>query len=98
MTRVELNDFSKQAEAFLSANLPRKEVTKAFVWGEGSDNVSMFEEKTREAEQEMVSTAKAWRTKKFDAGFGWITGPKEFGGAGLTAAHDRAYAAVESNY
>ena len=98
MTRVELNDFSKKAEAFLSANLPRKEVTKAFVWGEGSDNVSMFEEKSREAEQEMVATAKAWRTKKFDAGFGWITGPQEFGGAGLTAAHERAYAAVEANY
>ncbi|MFM7046459.1 MAG: acyl-CoA dehydrogenase family protein, partial [Actinomycetota bacterium] len=95
---MELNDFTKQAEAFLSANLPRKEVTKAFVWGEGSDNVSMFEEKTREAEQEMVVTAKEWRTKKFDAGFGWITGPKEYGGAGLTAEHERAYAAVEANY
>jgi acyl-CoA dehydrogenase len=95
---VEVQQFTKQAEEFLSANLPRKEASKAFVWGEGSDNVSMFEEKTREAEHEMVVHAKAWRTKKFDAGFGWITGPKEFGGAGLTAAHERAYAAVEANY
>jgi acyl-CoA dehydrogenase len=95
---VEVQQFTKQAEEFLSANLPRKEASKAFVWGEGSDNVSMFEEKTREAEHEMVVNAKAWRTKKFDAGFGWITGPKEFGGAGLTAAHERAYAAVEANY
>ena len=98
MTGVEVQQFTKQAEEFLSANLPRKEASKAFVWGEGSDNVSMFEEKTREAEHEMVVHAKAWRTKKFDAGFGWITGPKEFGGAGLTAAHERAYAAVEANY
>ena len=98
MTGVEIQTFTKHAEEFLQANLARKEATKAFVWGEGSDNVSMFEEKTREAEQEMVATAKAWRTKKFDAGFGWITGPVEFGGAGLTAAHERAYAAVEANF
>lgn len=95
---MEVQQFTDLAEKFLQANLPRKEAAKAFVWGEGSDNVSMFEEKTREAEQEMVATAKAWRTKKFDAGFGWITGPKEFGGAGLTAAHERAYAAVEANF
>ena len=98
MIDVELDTFTKAATAFLDANLPRKEATKAFVWGEGSDNVSMFEEKSREAEHEMVATAKEWRTKKFDAGFGWITGPKEFGGAGLTAAHERAYAAAEANF
>ena len=95
---MELNEFTQRATKFLDANLPRKEAARAFVWGEGSDNMSMFEEKSREAEQEMVETAKAWRTKKFDAGFGWITGPTQFGGAGLTAAHERAYAAVEANY
>ena len=95
---MELNEFTQRATKFLDANLPRKEAVRAFVWGEGSDNMSMFEEKSREAEQEMVETAKAWRTKKFDAGFGWITGPTQFGGAGLTAAHERAYAAVEANY
>jgi len=98
VSRVELNEFTQRATKFLDANLPRKEAARAFVWGEGSDNMSMFEEKSREAEQEMVETAKAWRTKKFDAGFGWITGPTQFGGAGLTAAHERAYAAVEANY
>ncbi|MFZ9075895.1 MAG: acyl-CoA dehydrogenase family protein [Ilumatobacteraceae bacterium] len=95
---MELNEFTQKATAFLDATLQRKEPAKKFVWGEGSDNVSMFEEKSREAEQEMVTTAKEWRTKKFDAGFGWITGPKEYGGAGLTAEHERAYAAVEANY
>lgn len=95
---MDISDFTNKATAFLDANLPHKEPTKAFVWGEGSDNVSMFEEKSRDAEQEMVATAKAWRTKKFDAGFGWITGPTEYGGAGLSAAHERAYAAVEANY
>lgn len=95
---VELTEFTQKATAFLDANLPRKEAAKKFVWGEGADTVSMFEEKSREAEQEMVVTAKEWRTKKFDGGFGWITGPTEFGGAGLSPAHERAYSAVEANY
>ena len=95
---MEITEFAQQAKAFLDANLEPKETDKKFVWGEGSDNMSMFEEKSRAAEQEMITDAKAWRTKKFDAGFGWITGPREFGGAGLTASHEKAYAAVEANY
>jgi len=95
---VEITEFTQQATTFLDANLERKEAEKKFVWGEGSDTMSMFEEKSREAEKEMVHLAKAWRTQKFDAGFGWITGAKEFGGAGLTAAHEKAYASVEANY
>jgi len=95
---VELDDFTKRATAFLSDSLPRKEATKAFVWGEGSDNMSMFEEKSREAEKEMVAAEKAWRKKKYDAGFGWITGPTQYGGAGLTAAHERAYQTAEAGF
>ena len=95
---MDLEQFTARANAFLADHLPRKEATKAFVWGEGNDNVSMFEEKSRRAEEEMVASEKEWRRKKFDAGFGWITGPTEFGGAGLTAAHERAYAAAEANY
>ncbi|MFM7892904.1 MAG: acyl-CoA dehydrogenase family protein, partial [Actinomycetota bacterium] len=95
---MELDDFTKRATAFLSDSLPRKEAAKAFVWGEGSDNMSMFEEKSREAEKEMVATEKAWRKKKYDAGFGWITGPTQYGGAGLTAAHERAYQAAEAGF
>ncbi|MFM8387657.1 MAG: acyl-CoA dehydrogenase family protein, partial [Actinomycetota bacterium] len=41
---------------------------------------------------------KAWRRKKFDAGFGWITGPTEYGGAGLTPAHERIFNRLESEY
>lgn len=95
---MEVNEFTQHATKFLDDNLPRKEAAKKFVWGEGADNVSVFEEQSREAERDMVAVAKAWRTKKFDAGFGWITGPKQFGGAGLTAEHERAYAAAETNY
>ncbi len=37
-----------------------------------------------------LAAAKAWRAKRFDAGLGWITGPKEYGGRELPGAYDRA--------
>ena len=46
----------------------------------------------------MVARAKKWRQQKFDAGFGWITGPTQYGGAGLTNEFEKAYNKVESQY
>ena len=91
-------EFTASATKFLDANLDRKEAEKTFVWGEGSDKVNVFEERTRQQELEMLEESKAWRRKKFDAGFGWITGPTEYGGAGLTPAHERIFNRLESEY
>ena len=93
-----IEEFTASARAFLDANAPRREEAKAFTWGEGSDNVAMFEERDREAEMEVVRQAKDWQRTRFDHGFGWITGPVEYGGAGLTPAHERAYLSVEREY
>jgi acyl-CoA dehydrogenase len=49
----------------------------------------MFEERDRDAERAGLARAQAWRAQRFDAGLGWITGPAEYGGRGLTAAHQR---------
>jgi len=32
-----------------------------------------------------VAGAKAWQKVRYDNGFGWITGPSEFGGRGLSS-------------
>ncbi len=98
MADITLEAFEENARAFLEANSTRKETDKKFVWGEGQDKVAMFEEKDKETETRDVAAACAWRQKKFDAGFGWITGPETYGGAGLTSAHERAYQRVESQY
>ena len=97
-TSFSVEEYSVKARAFLDANAERKEIKKKFVWGEGSDNVSMFEERNRESELEMLRRAKEWQAKRFDNGLTWITGPTEYGGAGLTNAHERAYNAVEREY
>ena len=89
--QISVEEYAAKARVFLDANAEKKESRKKFVWGEGSDNVSMFEERSKEAEEDMLRRAKAWQAKRFDNGFAWITGPTEYGGAGLTVAHERAY-------
>ena len=98
MSQPTLEQFQADALAFLEANAPRKEAEKKFVWGEGADNVAMFEEKDRQSEKLDVAEACAWRRKKFDAGFGYIFGPAQYGGRGLPVAYSRAYDALESKY
>jgi len=98
MTQPTLEEFRAEALAFLEANAERKIESRAQRHGEGSDRVSLFEEKSKEAERAEVEAAKAWRATMFDAGFGWITGPDKYGGRALTAAHQREYDAVESQF
>ena len=98
MAAISLDVFEKEAREFLDANATRKEAEKKFVWGEGSDKVAMFEEKERTKELDDLAAACAWRAKKFDAGFGWITGPEAYGGRELPHAYERLWASLESQY
>src|SRR5688572_11940728 len=97
MAEVTEEAFRDEVLAFLDANAkPRGE--EKFVWGEGSDRVALFDEKSRDAELEQLEQAKAWRATRYDAGLGWISGPPELGGRGLPASYDRLYSALESRY
>ena len=96
--KITIEQFTADAHKFLAANAEPRESKKAFVWGEGSDNVSMFEERSKESEQEVVARAKKWRQQKFDAGFGWITGPVQYGGRGLSNEFEKAYGKVEAQF
>ena len=98
MSAPPLDDFRAEATAFLDANAtPRPERTK-FVWGEGSDSVGVLEERDLDEELALLAKAKDYRAKRFDAGFGWITGPVEYGGRGLPKEYQQAYEAIESRY
>ena len=93
-----LESFEAEARAFLDANATRKEAEKKFVWGEGSDKVAMFEEKDRADEATELRQACEWRARKYDAGFGWIGGPKEYGGRELPNAYERVWNSLEGQY
>jgi acyl-CoA dehydrogenase len=100
MTQPTIDEFREEVTAFLDANAKAREEVQAreFQWGEGSDDVALFEEVDREQEQRDLALAKEWRAKRYDAGLGWITGPTEYGGRELTQAHDRLYGALEARY
>ena len=70
MADITLEQFDKEARTFLDDHAERKEEEKAFKWGEGSDKVALFDERTRESERQQLAEAQAWRAEKFDAGFG----------------------------
>ena len=90
-------DFEREARAFLDANAePRVEVRRA--WGEGSDQVALLPERTEEEEQADLGAARAWAQQRFDAGFGWITGPSRYGGRELARPFQRAYDGLEGQY
>jgi alkylation response protein AidB-like acyl-CoA dehydrogenase len=99
-TGPDLETFAAEAEAFLHANAAPKQQTteRTFTWGEGDDDPALFDEIAPEVEQAALAKAKAWRAARWDAGLGWITGPTELGGRGLSSAHEKAYDALEARY
>ncbi|MBL8776996.1 MAG: acyl-CoA dehydrogenase family protein [Acidimicrobiales bacterium] len=98
MPDLSLDDFRAEAIAFLDANAEPRDTDQRFVWGEGDDELALFEEVDPEVEQRQLAEAKAWRAKRFDAGLGYISGPAQYGGRALPAAYDRAYAQLEAKY
>ena len=94
---IDLTTFATDAEAFLSAHATRA-ASGTPEWGVGDDTLSGYAARSQADELERVRLAKAWKALEFDAGFGWISGPVDFGGAGLTAEHDRIYLEMRSQY
>src|ERR1700733_3087408 len=75
-------EFESEVRKFLDSHASRRTV-ETFVWGEGSDTVGLFPERTPEEEKANLEVARAWAQTAFDAGLGWITGPPAYGGRGL---------------
>src|SRR4051794_15001710 len=98
MPDITIDQFRDEVTAFLDANAPKKGAEQAFVWGEGTDDVGLFEEVTPEREVRELKLAQEWRAKRFDAGLGHITGPAEYGGRGLPGPYDRLYGQLEGRY
>jgi alkylation response protein AidB-like acyl-CoA dehydrogenase len=89
--------FESEAIAFLEANakpLPSAEIT----WGEGSDAIGQREDQSPDSERAMLRDARAWRAIEYDSGFGWLAGPKEYGGRELPIEFERRYREIRSRY
>jgi alkylation response protein AidB-like acyl-CoA dehydrogenase len=94
---VSEEQFDREALAFLEANAKLR-VEEKKGWGQGSDSVALFAERSHQEEEAEVDAAKAWRQQVFDAGFGWMTGPQAYGGRELPASYERIYQSREAAF
>jgi alkylation response protein AidB-like acyl-CoA dehydrogenase len=92
-----VESFVAAARSWLSARLPRAG-PEHLPWGEGSDDVSVFHRLSFTAEKALLDRAMAWQQEKCDAGYGAISWPASYGGAGLTVAHEQAYNEAEADF
>ncbi len=97
MVDITEEQFKIEALAFLYSNA-EPVLKEHYEWGRGSDRVALFADKSREEELTEVEAAKAWARLAFDAGFGWITGPKEYGGRELPASYQRLYDKLAADF
>jgi len=93
---VDLASFEVSAREFLEHRYRRRGSGADSAAGAGA--VVLFEQPDPEIDYANVQRSRQWLAERFDAGFGWITGPPEWGGAGLTAAHQRRYEQLEAEY
>ena len=90
--------FIQEATAFLDANAERRPTsTEEFTWGHGPE-VALMGGREDGQEDERLAAARTWRAKVFDAGFGWLGGPVEYGGAGRNPELDRIYRGLEADF
>ena len=98
MTDITLDEFRIEATTFLDANAAPKPAAAEFAWGQGDDDVALFEEFTPAEEARLLAAAKGWLGQRAEAGLHWITGPTELGGRGLSRAHEQLYRSLEGGY
>jgi acyl-CoA dehydrogenase len=94
-----MEQFSAEVRAFLDASAERRpDPRQAVRWGVGEDRIAYFSTDPPEADRANAQRARQWQRRRYGAGFGWICGPVEFGGRGLSTAHDLLYDTIESEY
>ena len=91
-TEISVDEFRARAREWLQANAPRRGTAEGEAAGRRTAEMGS------EAERRSVERAKEFQARLHDAGFAGITYPKEYGGQGLTPAHQRAFNAEAASY
>lgn len=89
-TPVDLDAYRREAQAWIAANLAPREA--------GQDPVAANLRGSREYTREQIAAERPKQRALFDAGYAGITWPVEYGGQGLTRAHERAFLEEAAGY
>jgi alkylation response protein AidB-like acyl-CoA dehydrogenase len=93
-----LREFAEKAEAWLADHAPRRAPRGELRWGEGSDSVAVLHNLSPDEERARIGAGRAWQRLKADAGYGSISWPTEYGGAGLQLAYEREFNRLERSF
>lgn len=91
----DFDTFVDEARTWLAGAAPRREER---AWGEGSDSVAVFENWTLEQERTQTDLIRRYEQARFDAGWGPLTWPEEYGGRSLPASYAVAFRNVEEEF
>jgi len=80
-TTISVDDFREQARAWLADNLERRDPARTVVRVRGADHKTV----------EGIAVQRAIQRRLFEDGYAGITFPIEYGGRGLSPAHERAF-------
>ncbi|HEY3015443.1 MAG TPA: acyl-CoA dehydrogenase family protein [Nocardioides sp.] len=103
MSRTEhrsLEEFTAAARGWL-ASLARPRSAGPWgpvQWGIGSDAVAVFENWTAEEERAQTERIRGYERAKFDAGWGALSWPEEYGGRGLPMSYALAFRREEEAF
>jgi alkylation response protein AidB-like acyl-CoA dehydrogenase len=87
---ISVDDFRARAREWLAANCERKSAAAVAAGG----SLRGMHEFTKE----QIDAERPKQKRLYEAGFAGITWPKEFGGQGLTGAHERAFIEESKSY
>jgi alkylation response protein AidB-like acyl-CoA dehydrogenase len=93
-----LEEYLAAAGAWLREHARPRPPRSELRWGEGSDRVSLFRDSTPEEDRARLDEVCAWQRAKFDAGYGAISWPVEYGGAGLPRTYQAAFRRLENGF
>ena len=77
----DIEEYRSEARAWLAANLERRDPSRSGPRLRGVDHKTV----------EGIAVQRAIQRRLFEGGYAGITWPEEYGGQGLTAAHERAF-------
>jgi alkylation response protein AidB-like acyl-CoA dehydrogenase len=94
MTQVE--EFRREARNWLAA--VAAPVNPEGAWGTGNDSIAVFESWTAEEERAHTEEIRRWERQRFDAGWGALSWPAEFGGRGFPKYFEQVFAEEEAGF